>query len=290
MTKSNSIARQGALPQSLSQSLPQSLPQVGEKEKTTKKTTWESVLSVLYPALCLACGEETDKHPGLCSACWGQTHFISGTICDGCGTPLPEVTAAETDPVFCDFCLHDAPSWSQGRAVVLYKERGRNIVLSLKHGDRLDIAKVIGKWMINSGADIIGDCDLIAPVPLHWLRLLRRKFNQSAELARPVADAYGLPYVPDLLVRHKQTKMQKDMPRVERIENLSRSVKMNARFADRVKGKKVLLIDDVMTTGATLRACSSVCLAAGATGVNVLVFARVAGDGWRAKVKEVVEE
>ena len=80
MTKSNSIARQGALPQSL--------PQVGQNEKTA----WESVLSVLYPALCLACGEETDKHPGLCSACWGQTHFISGTICDGCGTPLPEVT------------------------------------------------------------------------------------------------------------------------------------------------------------------------------------------------------
>ena len=175
--------------------------------------------------------------------------------------------------------------------MVLYKERGRNIVLSLKHGDRLDIAKVIGKWMISSGADIIGDCDLIAPVPLALVApfcggsLINRR-----NWRRPVADAYGLPYVPDLLVRHKQTKMQKDMPRVERIENLSRSVKMNARFADRVKGKKVLLIDDVMTTGATLRACSSVCLAAGATGVNVLVFARVAGDGWRAKVKEVVEE
>ncbi len=107
MTKSNSIARQGALPQSLSQSLPQSLPQAGEKEKPkgsatcpTKKTTWESVLSVLYPALCLACGEETDKHPGLCSACWGQTHFISGTICDGCGTPLPEVTQQKPTPCF----------------------------------------------------------------------------------------------------------------------------------------------------------------------------------------------
>jgi ComF family protein len=155
-------------------------------------------------------------------------------------------------------------------------------VLALKHGDRLDIAPLAGGWMLRAGADLVADADLIVPAPMHWLRLARRRFNQAGELARSVALAASKPhaFAPDLLQRVKATATQDGKKRAERMENVSGAFSVAPRWRGGVPGGRILLIDDVMTTGATLSECAGICLAAGAAEVNVLVMARVARSDW----------
>ncbi|GLQ35560.1 hypothetical protein GCM10007939_18430 [Amylibacter marinus] len=181
----------------------------------------------------------------------------------------------EQDDIPCEECLAHPRNWAQGRAAVVYAGGGQRIVLALKHGDRLDLAKPIGRWMAKA-ADDLPPADIIAPVPLHWTRLIKRRFNQAALLAQQVSRHSNTPMIPDLLTRSKRTKAQKDMDRTERIANMSAAIDITHRFKERIKGQEVLLVDDVMTTGATLSACAQACLGAGAKNVNVLVFARVA--------------
>lgn len=192
-------------------------------------------------------------------------------MCDSCGAPLP----GASDEFHCDACLRFPPSWKRGRAAVVYDGGGRRIILALKHGDRLDLAKSAAKWMVSKGEDVL-DVDVMVPVPLHWTRFLKRRYNQAAVLSAAISKETEIENIPDLLIRHRRTSMQKGMSRTERFENQRGALKLNKRFQDTIKGKRVLLVDDVMTTGATLSACAEVCRAAGSEDVNVLVFARVA--------------
>jgi ComF family protein len=182
----------------------------------------------------------------------------------------------EPDGVPCDGCLYHPQAWSQGRAVAVYAGGARRIILGLKHGDRLDMGPTLARWMATAGHDVLNDADIIAPVPLHWTRLLKRRYNQAVELSRHLAQGRDMEHIPDLLTRTKRTSMQKDMSRDERFENQRDALKITNRFAQDIIGKRILLIDDVMTTGATLSACAEACISAGAANVNVLVFARVA--------------
>jgi ComF family protein len=182
----------------------------------------------------------------------------------------------DDDGVPCDDCMQHPRIWARGRAAAVYAGGARRVTLALKHGDRLDMGPTLARWMVKAGRDIIEGTDVIAPVPLHWSRLLKRRYNQAAELSKRVAQQCDVDHVPDLLTRHRRTIMQEDMTRDERYNNLNDAIKVTGRFTDLVLGKRILLVDDVMTTGATLSACAQACVSAGATNVNVLVFARVA--------------
>ena len=233
----------------------------------------DAMINAIYPPQCASCGEPTGEAQGLCGTCWTATPFVSGLVCTKCGIPLE----GESDgDVLCDGCLHAPPAWDRGAAAVLYEGTGRRVTMALKHGDRLELAKPLARWMSRIGWGLIDDADIVAPVPLHWSRLVRRQFNQAAELARQKVISGRSVLIPDLLLRNRVTKLQDGMDRAERFANQRGAFGINARQADRLGGKNVLLIDDVLTTGATLSACTEALREGGAETVNVLVLARVA--------------
>ena len=177
--------------------------------------------------------------------------------------------------VECDDCIASPRPWSQGRAALLYEGNARRLVLALKHGDRLDIASHAAGWMERAALPLLRNNPLICPVPLHWSRLLKRRYNQSALLAEALAKRAGLDYWPDLLRRRRKTPSLEGRSRVERYGLLAEAIHLPARHAALIRGRTVLLVDDVMTSGATLSACSDACLMAGAGEVRVVVLARV---------------
>lgn len=235
-----------------------------------------AVIDVLYPPTCLACDASVSESGTLCPRCWGDTPFVGGLVCDGCGTPLPG--DPQDGPVQCDDCLRIARPWNRGRAALTYGAVGRKLVLGLKHGDRHEIAGPAGRWMARVAAPLIRADTLVAPVPLHRWRLFQRRFNQSALLARSLAQAVQRPLCPDLLVRNRQTTTQDGRTREGRFLNLTGAISAHPRRAGMILGRHVLLVDDVMTSGATLSAAAEACFAAGADDVDVVVMARVLHD------------
>ena len=233
----------------------------------------QSGLRLIYPAQCLACDALVDADGGLCPECWAQTPFVTGLSCDGCGAPLPGRSGVAE---LCDDCLAVERPWSRGRAALRYAGVGRRLVLSLKHGDRPDLARHAGGWMARVGADLIGPGSLIAPVPLHWTRLFQRRYNQAALLAQEVARRSGADACPDLLVRGRRTGSQDGLGAEARHDNVEGAIDLHPRRS--AAGRAVVLIDDVMTSGATFGACARACLEAGAVRVDVLALARVVKD------------
>ncbi len=234
----------------------------------------QAALHLIYPPQCICCDARVTSDFGLCGTCWKETPFITGLVCDLCGTPLPGQDPGH--PVHCDDCLHIARPWVKGRAVMLYKDRARDIVLQLKHADRVDLARSAGAWLRSAAAEMLVPDTVLAPVPLHWTRLLKRRYNQSALLAAELARLSGLPHVPDLLRRVRRTASQEGRTRDDRFRNLHGAIALHPRRGGLITGKTVLLVDDVMTSGATLAASAEACLAAGAKQICVLALSRVA--------------
>jgi len=237
---------------------------------------FQTVLRLLYPPRCTTCGEAVESDFGLCGPCWRDTPLISGLCCETCGVPLPGEGSGQAE--FCDDCLTTARPWSKGRAAVLYRDNGRKLVLALKHGDRHDIVRPAAQWMAGAAAPLLCDDMTIAPVPLHWTRFLRRRFNQSALLAQAVAKVLHVPCCPDLLVRRRRTPVLDGLGRDGRFGAVSGAIKAHPGRRHHIEGRTILLVDDVMTTGATLAAASEACFTAGAADVRVLALARVAKD------------
>ena len=236
----------------------------------------QALLHIAYPPQCITCGVRVTSDFGLCGECWRNTPFISGLVCHHCGLPLPgEEDGAE---VLCDDCLTIARPWSRGRAAIIYRDNGRSLVLALKHGDRLDLARPAAGWLMRAAEPILAPNMLVAPVPLYWMRLLRRRYNQAALLSAGFAKKAGYEHCPDLLTRPRQTNSQEGRSRDGRFSNMQGALALHPRHSARVKGRHVLLIDDVMTSGATFAAGAEACLAVGATEVSVLMLARVARD------------
>jgi ComF family protein len=236
----------------------------------------QGALQVLYPPQCISCSAPVVSDFGLCAECWRETPFIAGLVCDQCGIPLPGGEPDEN--VRCDDCMTIARPWDRGRAALLYRDNGRRLVLALKHGDRMDLARPAASWLRKAAAPILLPGMLVVPVPLHWLRLVQRKFNQAALLSRGIARAAGLEHCPDALVRRRSTGSQDGKTRDVRFANLIGAFAVPKRREKRIEGRDILLVDDVMTSGATFAAATEVLFSAGARSVSVLSLARVAKD------------
>ena len=234
----------------------------------------QSVIRAIYPAQCVACEAQTEAEHGLCGTCWRDTWFIHGTCCDTCGMPLP----GEGTDLQCDDCMIIARPWDKGRAALVYKDVGRRLALGLKHGDRLDLVPSLAAWMAHVGRDMVTPDTLLVPVPLHWTRLLKRRYNQAAELAKGVARVTGATVCADALQRPKRTLPLDGHNRDARFVALEGVIAFNPKRVALLEGRDVIIVDDVMTSGATFAACTEACMAAGARSVCVLVLARVVKD------------
>jgi len=209
---------------------------------------------------------------GLSAAAWSRIHFLEDPVCDGCGVPF-EFSLGEG--ARCAACMARPRAFARARAACLYDDASRGLILQLKHADRPELAGLFALWLSRTAAPLVEEADLIAPVPLHPLRLLRRRYNQSAEIARALARLTDRPYVPELLVRRRATESQGGKSGRGRRLNVRGAFEVPARQATRLAGRRVLLIDDVMTTGSTAEACAKALLQAGALAVDVAVAARV---------------
>lgn len=237
------------------------------------RASFQTAVSLVYPPKCLGCDELVEQDFGLCGACWGDAHFISGTVCEGCGLPL--IGDADGFRLDCDECMSTPRPWSQGRAALLYKDKARRLVMALKHGDRADLAAPVAGWIARASGPLLRDNPLICPVPLHWSRLIKRRYNQSALIAENLSRLAGLDYWPDMLKRIKATPSLEGKTRAQRFAALQRAIVAHPRHRALMQGRVILLVDDVMTSGATLTACADACRAAGAADVRVAVLARV---------------
>ncbi len=231
-------------------------------------------VDLLLPPRCLACGTITAGPPGLCGACWSGIDFIAPPYCIRLGTPFPHDPgeAAESPAA-----IAAPPDFDRARAVARHAGPARALIHALKFGDRLETADCLAGWMARAGAELIEACEVVVPVPLHRNRLFARRFNQSALLAERIAARAGCAYAPFALGRLKATRHQVGLTRRQRQANVSGAFSIAEHERGRIAGRRVLLVDDVLTTGATVNGCARACRKAGAERVDVLVFSRVVG-------------
>ncbi|WP_240643420.1 ComF family protein [Paracoccus siganidrum] len=243
----------------------------------------KAALRLLYPPQCLGCGQPVAGSDAgavaLCPDCWRETRFITGAACGRCGVPLPDDgSGAGDDSLVCDDCLRIERPWRRGRAALVYAGTGRRMVLALKHGDRPDMAPHLAAWLARAAAPLVRPGMVVAPVPLHLLRLMKRRYNQAALLSGPLARARGLTHLPDLLTRSRHTPGQDHRDLAGRMANLEGALAVNPRRLAAIEGRAVLLVDDVMASGATMTHAAQALLAAGSGPVSVAVLARAVKD------------
>jgi ComF family protein len=232
-------------------------------------------LDLALPRLCAVCREPVEGQ-GLCPACWSKLSFITRPYCERLGIPFvydpgPGILSMEA--------IADPPAYHRARAAVRFDETSRALVHALKYGDRLDLAPMMGRWLGQAGRELLRDADALVPVPLHWRRRWARRFNQSAVLAAAVSAASGVPIADGALKRVKFTAQQVGLSRSERATNVQGAFRVPPEGKAQVTGRRLVLIDDVLTSGATVEGCAKALLRAGASNVDVLVFARVAEAG-----------
>jgi ComF family protein len=231
-----------------------------------------TVLNAVLPPRCLSCGTVVEDLGTLCGGCWKGLTLLSAPCCACCGFPFPY---AAPEGTLCVACTRSRPAFDRARAVFRYDDGSRSLVLGFKHADETHAAPYYGRWLSRAGAELLADADLIAPVPLHPWRLLARRYNQSALLAKAVArQATGCLAV-DLLRRRRHTPQQGRLSPPARRRNVQGAFALRPRWETVLRGKRVLLVDDVLTTGATVEECARVLRRHGAAGVDVLTLARV---------------
>ena len=209
---------------------------------------------------------------GLSGESWTRIHFIEAPVCDSCGLPFDYDMG---EGARCAACQARAPAFDRARAACLYDDHSRDLVLKLKHADRTDLSPLFARWLARAAAPLIEEADAVVPVPLHRWRLLGRRYNQAAEVARRLARLSGLAYFADAVSRTRSTQSQGGRSRGGRRRNVAGVFAVPPRWASRIEGRRILLVDDVLTTGATAEGCARALKAAGARAVDLAVIARV---------------
>jgi ComF family protein len=230
------------------------------------------VLDVALPPLCPSCRSPLGDGVGLCAACWSKLSFIEKPFCARLGIPFtydpgPGLLSMEA--------IASPPAYDRARAAVRYDDIARALVLSFKYGDRLDLAPMMGRWMARAGRELLAGADALIPVPLHWRRLWSRRFNQSAALAGAISDMTDVQVLHEALKRVRATPQQVGLSKSERADNVQGAFRVPPDRKAQVAGRRLVLIDDVLTSGATVDTCARALLRAGAAHVDVVVFARV---------------
>jgi ComF family protein len=244
----------------------------------TLARTGAVLLDLVFPPSCLVCRKAVAAHGALCPACWGSMAFIERPFCERLGTPFDQDHGA---PGMISLeAAANPPAFNRARAVARYDcDKARALANRLKYYDRMELAGPMGRWMARAGADILEDADLLAPIPLHRLRLISRRFNQAATLARVVSKESAVPLETLALERIKPTAPQVGLTRTQRAANLAGAFRVAPERAALLSGRNVVLVDDVLTTGATANAATRALLKAGASRVDLLVFARAVTAG-----------
>ena len=217
---------------------------------------------------------EATASAGLTSDAWSRVIFLEDPVCDGCGAGF-EMDGGAFAAARCAACIAQPYAFERARAACIYDEASRGLILKLKHGDHQPFAPLFARWISRSAAPLLAGADAVAPVPLHGLRLLSRRFNQAAEIARPLARQAGLDYLPDALTRQTRTPSQGGKSARGRRLNVGKAFAVTSEGRRRIKGRRILLVDDVLTTGATAEACARALIEAGARAVDLAVVARV---------------
>ncbi|MBV9565389.1 MAG: ComF family protein [Bradyrhizobium sp.] len=235
------------------------------------KTAAQLALDIALPTLCVACREPVSGD-GVCAACWAKLSFIEQPCCPRLGIPFvydpgPDMLSMEA--------IASPPAYQRARAAVRYDDVARTLVHALKYQDRTDLAPTMGRWMVRAGRELLAGADMLIPVPLHWRRAWQRRYNQSAALARAIERHSAVQLQGDVLVRVRATAQQVGLSRAQRASNVQGAFKVPPDRQPEVRGRRVILVDDVLTSGATLDACARALLRARAAQVDVMVFARV---------------
>jgi len=234
----------------------------------------KAAFDLVFPPVCISCRSAIETEGGLCPACWAQVRFIEKPFCDRLGIPF----AADlgVGGLLSPEAIARPPVFGRARAVARFEDGpARHLVHRLKYGDRLELALPLGRQMARAGRELLEEADLLVPVPLHRGRLIWRRFNQAQALAEVISRLSGVPLDPFVIARTRATPSQVGMSRRQRAENVHGAFTVPEASKIRVEGRRLILVDDVLTTGSTLNAAARVLLKAGAKSVDVLVFARV---------------
>lgn len=242
-----------------------------EAMRTASVSIPRLALDIALPTLCVSCREPVSGD-GVCAVCWSRLSFIARPYCERLGIPFvydpgPGLLSMEA--------IANPPAYGRARAAVRYDDVARTMVHALKYQDRTDLAPTMGRWMARAGEDLLNGADALIPVPLHWKRSWSRRYNQSGALARIIGRASNIPVEQDALQRIRSTEQQFGLSRAERARNVQGAFKVRPERKSRVQGRRIVLIDDVLTSGATADACARALLRAKATSVDLLVFSRV---------------
>ncbi len=236
------------------------------------------VLDMLLPPRCLACDGEVSAQGTLCATCFTGISLITPPFCARCGVPFAhggQAEGAQASGPLCAQCGATPPLFASARAALRYDLGAKRLILPFKHGDRTDLAWPLARHMARAGAHMLAEADVIAPVPAHWRRLLARRYDQAALLARALGVLAARPVAPDLLRRTRRTAPLAEMRAAERAAAVAGVFAVSPRHRAALAGRRVLLVDDVLTSGSTAEACTGALLDAGAARVDVLAAARV---------------
>ncbi len=235
-----------------------------------RKQSLRALLKPIIPPLCPLCHSVIEADESLCAPCWKALEFISDPQCSACAFPLE---CGENTTLLCGACLKDTPPFSRTRAAFRYTPSSKNLVLQLKYGDATHLVPLFTQWMTRN-KDIFQGVDALIPVPLHWTRLVYRGFNQAALLARSLSKTTEIPLWASLLKRPKKTASQGTLSKEDRQTSLRQAFYIDPKYRPFLKGKTVILVDDVMASGSTVKFCTETLLTAGAKEVRVIVLCR----------------